>query len=228
MIDHLKSLTDGILNRRIASGDLFGLPQEIYSALVELSPEQFEAHWQGEFTHARSAFRRLVHPNKHEVITGEKIHNAAKRLRPVLDHYLGPKPTVPQPTAHFTFNMIEGDNHMGDKINIGGNVTGSAVGSNASLKARDIVTQIQQSGLDADLKQKFAEAAEALASLNISEGDKEDAADDMKKLKDELEKPTKDEGRIQKIWNRIEDVAPTVASILSSAATIGKLLTGTP
>ena len=45
---------------------------------------------------------------------------------------------------------------MGDKISIGGNVTGSAVGSKASLKARDIVTQIQQSGLDQDLKLKFA------------------------------------------------------------------------
>ena len=117
---------------------------------------------------------------------------------------------------------------MGDKINIGGNVTGSAVGSNASLKARDIVTQLQQSGLDADLKQKVAEAAEALAKLNISEGDKSDAADDLTKLKAELEKPTMDEGRIQKIWNRIKAVAPTVASILASAATITKLLSSHP
>ena len=46
-----------------------------------------------------------------------------------------------------------GDIHVGDKINIGGNVAGSAVGSNASLKARDIATQIQQSGvLDEDLE----------------------------------------------------------------------------
>jgi hypothetical protein len=118
-----------------------------------------------------------------------------------------------------------GDVHVGDKINIGGNVTGSAVGSNASLKARDIVTQIQQSGvLDADLKRTVVAAAEALANLNIDEGDKSDAADDLAKLKSELEKPTKDEGRIQKIWNRINDMAPTVASILASAVTIGKIV----
>ena len=48
----------------------------------------------------------------------------------------------------------------------------------------------------------------------------EDAVGEMKKLKDELEKPIKDEGRIQKIWKRIKEVAPPVASILASAATI--------
>ena len=70
----------------------------------------------------------------------------------------------------------------------------------------------------------MADAAEALANLNIDDGDKSDAADDLAKLKAELEKPTKDEGRIQKIWNRIKDIAPTVASILASAASIGKLV----
>ncbi len=117
----------------------------------------------------------------------------------------------------------KGDQHVGDKISIGGDVTGSAVGSDASLKARDIITQVQKSGLDNDLKQKFTEAAEALANLNIAEGDKSDAADDLAKLKAELEKPAKDEGRIQKIWNRIKDIAPTVASILASAVSIGKI-----
>ncbi len=113
---------------------------------------------------------------------------------------------------------------MGDKISIGGNVTGSAVGSHASLKTRDIITQVQRSGMDGDLKQKFIDAAESLANLNIAEDDKSDAADDLAKLKAELEKPTKDEGRIAKIWNRIKAVAPTVAYILASAASIGKIV----
>ena len=39
MIDHLKSLTDGIVNRTVASGDLFGLTPEIYSTLEDLSLE---------------------------------------------------------------------------------------------------------------------------------------------------------------------------------------------
>jgi hypothetical protein len=120
-----------------------------------------------------------------------------------------------------------GDVHVGDKINIGGNVAGSAVGSHANLKARDIVMQIQQSGiLSDDLKQAFAKAAEALEALKAPEGTKEDVIDDMTKLKKELENPTKDEGRIRTIWNRIKEVAPTVASILASAASIGKLVTG--
>lgn len=116
-----------------------------------------------------------------------------------------------------------GDVHVGDKINITGDVTGSAVGSNASVKARDIITQIQKSGLDGDLKEKFAKAAEELANLKIDEGDKSDAVDDMKKLQEELEKPNQDEVRIQKIWARIQAVAPTVASILASAVSLGKI-----
>jgi hypothetical protein len=224
MIDHLKRLTDGIVNRTISSADIFGSYPEIYNALQELSPEQFEKSWQEEFTHARAAYRHLVHPNKHEVVDGTKVINAAKRLRPVLDHFIGPNPSTPKGAIHFNFTSIQGDQHVGDKITVSGNVTGSAVGSHASLKARNIGTQIQQSGLDNELKQKFAEAAEELAKLNIEEGDKDDAADDLKKLTEEFEKPTKDGSRITKIWNRIKAVAPTVATILASAVSVGKIL----
>jgi hypothetical protein len=224
MIDHLKSLTDGIVNRTVTGGDLFLAHPQIYRELQSLSPDQFAEPHRVEFTLVHGVFARLSNPNPHEVITGEKVIAAAKRLRPLLKHYLGSKPTAPLGAPHFTFNTIEGDNHVGDKINIGGNVASSAVGSNASLKARNIITQVQQSGLDADLKQKFAEAAATLVNLNISEGAKEDAADDLAKLKNEMEKPAKDEGRIKTIWDRIN----SAASILASGATIGKIVTGTP
>jgi hypothetical protein len=114
------------------------------------------------------------------------------------------------------------------KINISGNVTGSAIGSAASLKARDIITQIRQSGLDDEFKQKFAEAAEVLANLTLDEGDKSDAADDLKKLQEEMEKSPKDEGRIRKVWNRINVTCASVASILASAMTLAQILRGSP
>jgi hypothetical protein len=133
--------------------------------------------------------------------------------------------------AHqITFNINnsrEGDQHVGDKINVRGNVIGSAVGSRASLMARDIVTQIQQSGLlGEDIQKAFAAAADALGALKAPEGTKEDVADDLAKLKKEMEKPTKDEGRIKTIWERINSVASTVATALSAAASIGKIVFG--
>lgn len=120
-----------------------------------------------------------------------------------------------------------GEQVMGDKINIGGNVTGSAVGSHASVKARDIVTQIQQSGvLGDDIGQAFAKAAEELDKLKLGEGDKDDVVGELEKLKKELEKQTKDEKRIKTIWDRINGLASTVASALSAAASIGKIVLG--
>jgi hypothetical protein len=118
----------------------------------------------------------------------------------------------------------EGDHHMRDKISIGGDAIGSAVGTNASVKARDIITQLQKTSLDTDLKQKVAEALEELNKLKIDEGDKIDVADDVEKLTKELDNPAKDESRIKKIWNRIQGVAPTVAAILAGAASLGKIL----
>jgi hypothetical protein len=113
----------------------------------------------------------------------------------------------------------------GDNISIGGNVTGSAVGSHASVKARDIVTQIQRSGLlGDDIGQAFARAAEELDKLKLAEGEKEDIADDLAKLKKELEKQTKDGDRIKTIWGRINGIASTVAAALSAAASIGKIV----
>jgi len=225
MIDHIINLTEGIVNGTIKGGDLFRVHKEIYRELQGISANQFAQNHQIEFTMARGMFEHLSYPNAHEVIDGTKVMNAAKRLRPVLDHYLDPKPTTPQVPTHFNFTTIGGTNHMGDKINITGNVTGSAVGSHATLKARDIVTQIRQSGLlGEDIQKAFADAAEALDALEASDGTKEDVADDLEKLKKELEKPTKDDGRIKTIWDRINSVASTVATALSAAATIASIV----
>jgi len=98
-IEHLRNLTDGVLSREIAGGDLFNVHPEISRMLHQLSPAQFEESMRTEFTLARATFEHLGKPNPHEVITGDKVYKAAERLRPVLDRYLGPKPAAPLPDA---------------------------------------------------------------------------------------------------------------------------------
>ena len=99
MIEHLKKLTDGVLSREIAGSDLFNVHPQIHRMLQQLLPDQFEESMQTEFTLATTAFEHLSKPNRHEVITGDRVYKAAERLRPVLDHYLRPKPAAPLPGA---------------------------------------------------------------------------------------------------------------------------------
>ena len=65
-----------------------------------------------------------------------------------------------------------------------------------------------------------------LDTAALPPGDDEDAVDDLAKFTAEMEKPEKDPGRIRKLWGALKDGAPTVAAVLSSAASIAKLLQG--
>lgn len=155
------------------------------------------------------------------------------REKPITNHFHGPATGLAigdGATVNINGSSIaSGENQMGDNINIGGDVTGSAVGSQASLKARDIFTAVKKSTeMDEDLRQKLTAAAKELLTIELAECDKSDAADDLAKLTAELDKPNKDEGRIVRLWRQIKEVAPTVASILSSAASLGKILDASP
>ena len=72
------------------------------------------------------------------------------------------------------------------------------------------------------------EARELLESAALSETDKADATEDLDKLTAELEKEEKAPGLIRRYWSRIKEVAPTVASVLSSVASLAKLLHADP
>ncbi len=121
---------------------------------------------------------------------------------------------------------------MGDKFEVKGDVVGSALGRRARVKAGDINVYKQavdqSSGLDDELKNVLKQAREAIESAGLSEVDKADVAEDLDKLTVELEKPEKDSGLVRRYWNRIKEVAPTVAALLGSAVSIGKLLHGDP
>jgi hypothetical protein len=121
---------------------------------------------------------------------------------------------------------------MGDKFEVKGDAIGSALGRGARVKAGDITVYKQavdqSSGLDDELKAVLKQSREAIDAAGLSEPDKADAIDDLGKLTSELEKPERDPGLVRRYWNRIKDVAPPIAALLSGAVSIAKLLNGDP
>ncbi len=117
---------------------------------------------------------------------------------------------------------------MGDKISVGGNVTGSALGTGASAVVGDITayqSMVDNSTrLTQELKAKLKEAREAVERSLLGDGDKKDVLDDLGKLTEEMEKPTPEPGRVVRFFTRIKEIAPSVATILSSTATIAKVI----
>ena len=123
--------------------------------------------------------------------------------------------------------ILEREKHMGDEFKIDGDIISSAVGKEASVKARDIVdykTIIEKSDIDADLKEKLVEAREKIEELDLSQNNKEDVADDLAKLTEQVLKTEPHTGRVQELWRHIKKIAPTVAAIIYSAETLAKIV----
>ena len=129
--------------------------------------------------------------------------------------------------ASVQIQFIQGGQHVGDKINIGGDNIGSAVGRNATVVAREITAYKKMldasTQIEPELQQKLFEAREEVERTDLSAADKQDVAESLKRLAAELNKPDHDVSVIRRFWSRVKEVAPTVAAILSSAATIAKL-----
>lgn len=120
--------------------------------------------------------------------------------------------------------LAKGATYMSDRTNIGGDVIGSAVGRDASVNARDITvfkqTVDSSTKMDADLKSKLSEARDEIDKLDIPQDDKHDVTDDLGKLTEELDKPEPTPSRVERFLKRIEEIAPSVASVLASATRI--------
>jgi hypothetical protein len=135
-----------------------------------------------------------------------------------------------EPTLHFPAFIVNiagtSKTVQGDHIEVRGDVVGSVLGRGAQAEARDIHNYrlaVGRSAFDVELKRVLIEAREALEREELSVDDKNDAVDDLNKLAQELEKG-QNTTRVQRLWNRIKEIAPTVASILASASSISKLL----
>ena len=115
-------------------------------------------------------------------------------------------------------------------VSIGGSVVGSAIGSGNTVTARDITAFInsmdQASGLDPELMRVLIEARKALESGPLTGADKDDAADDLGKLAEEVTKHQPQPGRVKRLLEAIRQLAPDVASSLAAAAKIGEMIKG--
>jgi hypothetical protein len=119
---------------------------------------------------------------------------------------------------------------MGNEIrtNIDGDAVNSAFGSYASAKSRDIKvfkqSVDQSNGLDDELKQVLKQAAEIISASELNSSEKEDAAESLVKIRDEMNRAAPDKRRIQRCLNWIRDLAPPAASVLASAIKIAELM----
>jgi hypothetical protein len=135
-----------------------------------------------------------------------------------------------EPTLHFPAFIVNitgrSETVHGDRIEVRGDAVGAALGRGARAEARDINVYreaIAHSAFDAELKRVLVEAREALEREKLSVDDKNDTSDDLNKLAQELETGASTP-RVQRLWKRIKEIAPTVASILAAVASISKLL----
>ena len=106
-----------------------------------------------------------------------------------------------------------------------GDISGSTIGSIGS--ARDVTVyqnQVENSGLGADEKKALIEARKQLEAMNLNPKTKTDVADDLDKVTRELQESQPDEGRLRRLLRNIKEVAAPVASALSIAASIYKLM----
>jgi hypothetical protein len=107
----------------------------------------------------------------------------------------------------------------------GGQFQGSSFGDYNSLTNYfGVVGKL--STVDEDTKQRLKEACEAIENSDLSDKVKTDVIENLNKLTAEMKEPEKDPAFVQRYWNRIKEGAPTVASILASAASLAKLLGG--
>ena len=114
-------------------------------------------------------------------------------------------------------NVVHGDN------------IGGAVGQGNNVTATNFMvykTSVEESKLPPDLKEFLIKAREALEMLTLEPPDKEEVAESLVKLKDELEQPQKDEGRINRYIKRITEVAPSIVTILGSAQSLYRMIHG--
>lgn len=107
-----------------------------------------------------------------------------------------------------------------------GNVTDSTVGAIGTAKDIFVFSNhIDASGLSEELKRELKHARYRLDTLALEQEDKDDVADDLARLTEELQKPEaeRQEGRLKRYFLRIREIAPVIASGLSITASMLKI-----
>jgi hypothetical protein len=125
-------------------------------------------------------------------------------------------------------NILIGEANMENATNAQGTFIGAAIGSQNAINARDITAYIDSLNklevLDPQIKEALIKARKQLDSTELSPTDKEDVADDLGKITDELKGARPNPGRVKRLFKQIVDLAPSVASILTAVAKFAELL----
>jgi hypothetical protein len=111
-----------------------------------------------------------------------------------------------------------------------GNITGSAIGAIGTARDINVFAALVDSSstMNQELKNELKIARAELEKASLPPEDKGDVAQNLDNLTDELNKPEaeRNPSRVRRFLERIKDVAPPIASILSIAASIARLATG--
>jgi hypothetical protein len=183
--------------------------REDYPPSKQFLREFSEKHPDVLAAYKREAVQAVVHGNFRPTDSG--IYDTERKTAHILNLFM-----IEEVHQMAIENTVHGDNF-------------GVVGQGNRVNIRDINVYKQMVGglgVDAELQQKLVQAREVLDQLELPPTRKGDAQDDLGKLAEEMAKPEKDEGRIHRLWRNIKEVAPTVASVLASAATLGKIVAG--
>ncbi len=126
-------------------------------------------------------------------------------------------------SINLKIDINQGDKRM-EKYKI--NNEGGAVNIKGTQNVGSInfVKSVEQSTLSDDLKNAFTAAYQKLKEGGLPEAYQKPVEDDLNTIKTEMEKETPDQGVVKTIWNRIQQVAPSVATALGMAAALKSLL----
>lgn len=128
------------------------------------------------------------------------------------------------PTVIIQIGAAVKDNHPHQTTtSIGGDINDSSVVI-GSQGVTVFFNRVDSSRLPDDVKCALKDARNALEATGLSPGLKEDVAGDLDKVASELQKAQPDEGRVKHLLRSIKEVAAPVASALSIAASLAKLL----
>jgi hypothetical protein len=121
--------------------------------------------------------------------------------------------------------IVLGDVSVSTQHFSGGDFKGCSFGDNNSVASYfGNVEKMQK--VESEAKQKLKEAREAAEKEPLSDEDKADLVQQLISFTKELEQPKQDPSRLKRFLGRIEQLSITVASILSSAASIAKVIGG--
>jgi hypothetical protein len=106
-----------------------------------------------------------------------------------------------------------------------GSLANSTVGAiGATRDVSLFTTKVVSSHLPDDAQQALKNAYGVLEALSLNLRSKKDVADYLEKVTDEAQQPQPDENRLKHLLAGIKDLASPVASALSMAASLAKLL----